>query len=345
MRTKLYHTYKGVILSFLDFSDNPTSTFKDIMGCVTIAHCLQNNIKTFCYQSSGNTAMSFARYANHVGIKTVLFYPKKNAYKIDETFLGKNVTTVEFDGSEVDLKGTFARFSKLTGIPVYPSFQNQIDGNKIAAYFLHENFLRTGKIFDWHVQSLSSGFGPYGYFEGFGEIMKVDPNFKPPKFMGVQQEAVCPYVRKFGSIPGNLNPSANVIEPTLFRTQPTPELFGRMDNLLTQFGGRLEVLLNNDYYKYHSFAIHLLQKKNIELHYVTTNEGPILSEAAPVICLSAVLKAIDDGKFKEGTNILISVTGGSRKPPTKKIKPQYEITPDVSNEVLLEIGKEFKSKL
>jgi len=131
------------------------------------------------------------------------------------------------------------------------------------------------------------------------DIMKVSEKCKSWSKLQTPQIPGCPtrsslsIVRKFGSIPGNLN-------------------------LLTQFGGRLEVLLNNDYYKYHSFAIHLLQKKNIELHYVTTNEGPILSEAAPVICLSAVLKAIDDGKFKEGTNILISVTGGSRKPPTKK---------------------------
>lgn len=85
-------------------TNNPSNTFKDTLGCVTFAHCVQNGIKMFCAQSSGNTAMSFIKYAAHTGVKMILFYPLKNQYKIDPKDVGDNVTLIEIDATEPELK-------------------------------------------------------------------------------------------------------------------------------------------------------------------------------------------------------------------------------------------------
>lgn len=61
-------------------------------------------------------------------------------------------------------------------------------------------------------------------YKGFAELKAAGSTMVPPKFLGIQQEAVCPYVRALGEIPANLDPHAPVIEPTLFRTEPTQNL-------------------------------------------------------------------------------------------------------------------------
>jgi threonine synthase len=104
--------YKGVDINLLDMTTaSPSNTFKDVMACVTFASAMEQGIKAFCCQSSGNTAMSFIKYANHTGMKMILFYPLKNAYKIDAVHISENITLIQLDATEAELKKTLAHFS------------------------------------------------------------------------------------------------------------------------------------------------------------------------------------------------------------------------------------------
>jgi threonine synthase len=78
------------------------------MACVTFASALQQGIPVFCAQSSGNTAMSFIKYSAHTGVKMVLFYPLKNAYKIDCTHVSDSIILVQVDATEAELKKILA---------------------------------------------------------------------------------------------------------------------------------------------------------------------------------------------------------------------------------------------
>jgi len=337
---------KGVNVSYLDMTTgNPSGTFKDTLACLTLANCLHNNIKAFCFSSSGNTGVSFAKYANHVGVKAILFYPKSSNYKLDHPSFGKNVTSVEVDGTEMEVKDILARFSKISTLPVMPTLQNQIDGNKFRSHFLHDHYLNTGIQYEWHAQSVSSAMGPFGFYDGILDIQQTDPSFKAPKFLAIQQEAVCPYVHRFGKFPEGYTPSTEIIEPTLFRTQPSPDLYERMEFILKTHGGQVDVLLNRELFQYQSFAIQKLQRKGIETNWVNTEKGPTMIESAGIICLSDVLKNIDQGKFEHGTSVLVGITGGQRKSPPQSFNPDHAILGNASDETLAELFKSFQQGL
>jgi threonine synthase len=337
---------KGVNVSYLDMTTgNPSGTFKDTLACLTLAHCLQNNIKAFCFSSSGNTGVSFAKYANHVGVKAILFYPKTSTYKLDHASFGKNVTAVEVNGTELQVKDVLARFSKVSGLPILPTLQNQIDGNKFRAHFLHEHYLNTGIQYDWHAQSVSSAMGPFGFYEGVEDIQKSDSTFKAPKFLAIQQEAVCPYVHRFGHFPEGHKAETEIVEPTLFRTQPSPDLYERMENILKTHGGKVDVLLNRELFQYQAFSIQKLQRKGIETHWVNTDKGPTMIEASGIICLSDVLKNIDQGKFEHGSSILVGITGGQRKTPPICFNPHHAILGTADDLTLSQLFKSFQEKL
>jgi threonine synthase len=102
---------------------NPTNTFKDTLSHLTFTYCVQNNIKIICAQSSGNTASSFIRYAAHTEVKLILFYLRTNSYKIDPSMVTKNVTLIEVEGSEPELKTILDQFSKASGIPIMPNLE------------------------------------------------------------------------------------------------------------------------------------------------------------------------------------------------------------------------------
>jgi threonine synthase len=339
-------TIKGINLSYLDMTTgNPSGTFKDTLACLTLAYCLHNNIKAFCFSSSGNTGVSFAKYANHVGVKAILFYPKSSAYKLDQASFGENVSAVEVDGTEMQVKDILGRFSKISGLPILPTLQNQIDGNKFRAYFLHEHYSKTGHQYDWHAQSVSSAMGPFGFYEGVEDIQKTDPTFKAPKFLAIQQEAVCPYVQRFGKFPEGHVVSTEIIEPTLFRSQPSPDLYERMENILKNHGGQVDVLLNKELAELQTASIKKLEEKGIETNWVNTKKGATMIESSGIICLSDVLKNVEQGIFEQGSSVLVGITGGQRKTPPQGFKPHHEITGAASDETLTSLFKNFQEKL
>lgn len=297
---------------------NPSATFKDFLGCLTFAYCLQNNISCICAQSSGNTAMSFIHYARkNPNIKLIQFYLTANSYKINPAVIPDNVTLVEVNSTESEMKCLLKRFSEITDIPIMPNSQLQMDANKIRAYFLTDYSSQSEIYFNWYVQSISSAYGPIGLYQGFKDIEKQQT---VPKFLAIQQEAVCPFARALGYIDED-DKKVEIIEPTLFRTHPG-ELIDRVKNILETYGGKIRVLTNDDFQLYLNEAIDLLLKNNIKI--TKTMDGNIL-EKAGILALAATLHEINDengGAISAHQNVLVGITGGTACPPTGKAKPK-----------------------
>lgn len=315
---------------------SPSSTFKDFLGCLTYAYCLQNKIDCICAQSSGNTAMSLIHYARkNPSIKLIQFYITRNAHKINPAFVPFNVILVEVNSTETEMKRILKRFSDVTGIPVMPTLKIQIDANKTRAYFLKDYCIQNRIPFHWYAQSLSSAYGPIGLYHGFQDI---GGTVSLPKLLGVQQQAVCPFARKLGFWHGSneKDEGVEIIEPTLFRTEPG-ELVDKVKNILDTWGGKIKVVTNQTFNQYLDEAITLLAKNNI---YITKTITGNVYEKSGILALTAILHEINSdnhGVFSPNENILIGITGGTGCPASRKPKPRQVLNENPTDEQLKQI--------
>ena len=310
---------------------NPSGTFKDFLGCLTFAYCLQNGIDCICAQSSGNTAMSLIHYARkNPSIKLIQFYLKENSYKINSKFVPDNVILIEINSSEAEMKRILKRFSDLTNIPIMPNFNIQIEANQIRAYIVNDYSNQNKIPFNWYVQSLSSAFGPLGLYHGFKSI---NSPLLIPKLLGIQQQARCPYARALGFYNEPIDENIPLLEPTLFRSEPG-DLVDKVKHILDTFGGKLKVLTNENFYQYIDEAISILSKNNI--HITKMIDGNIL-EKAGIIALAATLHEINQnnlGSFSGDENILIGITGGTACPALEKPIPKFIFNENPTDEQL-----------
>lgn len=266
----------------------------------------------FCAQSSGNTLTAFLRYTKHTGIGAVIFYPTANAYKIDPAMVHDNVLLVEVLGSEKDTKRAVARFSELSNLPMLPRPEHQLSANKLIAYWLRGYYQANPERFDWYMQSVSSGYGPFGFYTGCDELTT---SLQPPKLLAVQQEAVSPYVAALGELPIGCDVNAPMVEPTLFRSEPGEKLIGMMRSLMNKYGGRAKVLLNASLRRHMMPAAETLCSKGIPISYVKDGDATRILEMPGVMALSAFYDEVDQGKILRGERVLVAITGGSRKAP------------------------------
>lgn len=150
-------------------------------------------------------------------------------------------------------------------------------------------------------------------YQGYREMKEMNSELKVPQFLGVQQEAVCPFVERLGTLPEGRDPHVPILEPTLFRSNPTPDLVEFVKNILGDFGGDVKAILNTEYASYEATCIAFFQKLGIDLSIQLSEQGqPMLLEKAGLIALAGALQNIDRGLIREGETVLVAVTGGSR---------------------------------
>ena len=315
--------YKGVQLYFLDMSTGSTTgTFKDWVACATVAYCHQNGIKEFVTQSSGNTANALAQYCEKNKLKANIFYLKDNIYKIKPRCFEerKYVTVYEVSTTEKRMKELTAEFSNQNKIPWLPNLELQIKGNSIRADIINHVSKLHAIRFDWLSQALSSGYGVFGFYDGIRRLGK--DALSDYKFIGVQQTAVCPFVKRFSPHLVNSATLKNekVIERTLFRSTPTEQLYDLMDAILKEFGGELALISNADYSSISSLATNILSQSGMDVIRDVNGEH---YEKSGLINLVGVIKLIDEGIVKRGETVLVSVTGGCGNPPIEYITPDF----------------------
>jgi len=69
-------------------------------------------------------------------------------------------------------------------------------------------------------------------YQGYRDMKDQDRESHPPKFLGVQQEAVCPYALRSGTVPEERSSEVPILEPTLFRSKPTEDLYQGVEKIL-----------------------------------------------------------------------------------------------------------------
>ncbi len=316
--------YRGVIIDALDMSSgSKTGTFKDWAACATIAYCKHHQINKFVTQSSGNTANALAAYCSEFNQNVTIFYILSNSTKLKpQFFCDQNVLEIiAVDGSEARLKELTKEYSDSMEVPWLPRLEIQDLANSVRADFVLD-YIRSCNIFyDWHSQSLSSGYGVFGFYKGLQRIGWT----KGFKFLGVQQSRVSPFVNYFN--PDEFSDikmeEETLIEPTLFRSNPTQNLYIRMQNIIDIFGGDFSLVTNQNYENYLDISLKILLDSGIS---ITKNDKNEIIEKSGLINLIGVLKSIDNNIISQGERVLFSITGGCGKGPYGDIIPTRILT-------------------
>jgi threonine synthase len=304
--------YRGVGIDALDLSTlSTTGTFKDWVASIAVAEALVQQHRVVLVQSSGNTGNAVARYASNVGIRCLILYPTRSRRRIlPDLACLPGIDFIEVDASEEQIKRALADCSQQLAIPAIPSLHCQYEGNKLRAYFLRDAAAASGRRWDWHVQALSSAYGPLGFYRGVSEIQHRDPSVTTtPRFLGVQQEAVSPYVAALTG--AHSQTEAPMIEPTLFRLALTPALVNQMRRVCTTSNGTVRLLTNKRYLALEQHAIQVLEAAGVA---ITLDSNGEPRERAGLYSLAGTYDAIDHGLITPGDRALVVHTGGSGPP-------------------------------
>jgi len=299
--------YHGVNLFLLDLTTNSaTGTFKDWVAGYTVAHCIQHNIPGFVTQSSGNFANSIAHFANKFGIKVTILYPRLSRYKIiSEGHSDQYIKFIEVDKAEKEIKALTEELCAYLSLPWLPAFEHQVESNKIRAHFVQEYSSLKHIHFDYMSQALSSGFGIFGFYRGVCETEYFRIN-NSPAFIGIQQSMVPPFYRYIYNSNG-YEPDREMIEPTLFRSAPPVSFLEEMKNIVETSDGCIDLLYPEEFDLYLPVAESLFHEREIEI----TRIGGKIVEKSGLIALIGALKLIDSARIRIGSNVLVSVTGGT----------------------------------
>jgi threonine synthase len=303
--------YQDVAIDVLDLSTlSATGTFKDWVACLTVAACQQRGVPLFFSESSGNTGNALSLYAARAGVRCVILYPTACRGKIrDYAATLPNVRLIEVGAPEAVIKSRLAEISGRVGIPWLPVMDGQLESNKLRAFFLRDAARELGREWEWHAQALSSGYGVFGFYRGVAEIQDRDglAAMRPPRLLGVQQQAVCPYARALADRP--VTDGGAMVEPTLFRAAP-PEAFVReIRRICAQTAGTVLGVTNEEFFAREPAAIALLEAGGIGVEIDPCTASP--RERAGLYALTGVMHAVDHETIEPGSRVLVVFTGGA----------------------------------
>lgn len=321
-------SFDGFKISFLDLSTHTvTGTFKDSIGCIVAAYCLENGIKRFVCSTSGNTGNSLALYASRNKIRATIFYPKISRYKMDpETGNSPYVRFVEVDGPDSKVKEISKAYAEHSKLPLFPTFNHQIEANKIRAYFLMDYIRSTDNYFDWHVQALSGGYGVFGFYKGLEEINSKQFVYCP-RFLGVQQKAVSPFYKYFcGEEEPDGNDKDTMIEPTLYASQLNQTLFDEMNYICSHSQGMISRISSDIYQSYEPKILKLFSNNDLNVGYMRGKNELRLIEKAGLVTTAGVIEQFKSKKIKEDSHPLIVISGGMVPDRNTIFEPQWKVS-------------------
>lgn len=326
-------TYKGVDIFLLDETTlMQTGTYKSIDGCIYIALSRRRDLQRIAFSSGANTGMALTLYAQRFGMETFFFHPKSTLFKINTAWFKNPLAhLIAVDRVEKEVKQAARIFSELLSIPNGLETNWRFLGSKCRALAICEEMLKNNIKFAYLAQTVCAGFGPIGIYKMFSQLAaeNILKREDIPRFLGVQQKAISPMViawKEKRDYLSNTNGGSKEppIEPALYNTFPS-ETYPEMYKLLTEFGGELISISQDDYRRYSDLFISYLAKAGLELTEIMLDGKKELLEKAGVIAGVGVLKSIESGLIKKKTNVLCCFTGGIIKDFIPLLSPQYEI--------------------
>lgn len=304
---------------------NPSGSSKDRASGVAVLKAIEEKAPIIACSSTGNAASSCACQAAHMGLKAVIFVPKRAPIgKVTQISL-YGATLISVDG---DYKAAF-KLSK-EAIAKYGWYNRNaainpymIEGKKTVSMEIAEqlNF----EVPDWVAVSVGDGCTVGGVYKGFADFYKLGLIKRIPRILGVQSKGCEPFVIASKNNEPLKEADENTIADSIAVGIPRNPI--KALNAIKLSNGRWISVSDDDIIK----AMALLGK----------TEG-IFGEPAGVAAIAGIQEAIKEGIISKDETVAMIVTGNGLKDPLnaqKAIVPPTLMKPNLN-----ELDKFLKEK-
>ena len=275
---------------------NPTQSLKDRASVIACVKAKELGFETIACSSTGNAASSLAGNASKLGLKTVIFVPKRAP-------IGKLTQLMAFGSNLIKVNGDYKQAYNLSkeAIDHYGWYNRNaainphlIEGKKTVALEIAEQL--HFKPTDWVVISVGDGCSIGGVYKGFYDLFKLQMIDSIPKILGVQSEGCSPFVDAYHENRSLQETEENTIADSIAVGIPRNPIKG-MDAVKKSKGSYIKV-----------------SDKEImdAMKELGKCEG-VFAEPAAAASLAGVIKAKEKKLFKSDDSVTFIVTGNGLK--------------------------------
>ncbi len=194
---------------------NPTASLKDRASAVACLHAREMGRPILACASTGNAASSLAGNAARLGLKSVIFVPKRAP-------LGKLTQMMLFGATVISVDGDYKDAFRLSreAIAKYGWYNRNaainphlVEGKKTVALEIAEQLGFHAP--DWVAVSVGDGCTVAGVYKGFYDFWKLGLIEKIPKILGVQSSGCAPFVEAAAERRGLREAAENTIADSI----------------------------------------------------------------------------------------------------------------------------------
>ncbi len=288
--------YQTENLYFKDDGLNPTQSLKDRASVIACMKAKELGYDTIACSSTGNAASSLAGNAAKLGLKTVIFVPKRAP-------LGKLLQLKLYGADLIKVDGDYKNTFNLSKAAInhYKWYNRNaainphlVEGKKTVALEIAEqlNF----HVTDWVIVSVGDGCTIAGVYKGFYDLLKVGLISNIPKILGVQSEGCSPFYDAFHNNRNLEEVEENTIADSIAVGIPRNPIKGM--NAVKKSNGTFVKVTDDAIVN----AMKILAK----------NEG-IFAEPAAAASLAGFIKAREEKIIKNQESVTVIITGNGLK--------------------------------
>lgn len=314
----------GVAIYIIDESSRMhTNSFKALTAVECIADCCRQDVSEICCASGANTGMALAAYGARAGIRTHVFMPTANTWKLDGRHVGHDLCTVYGVDEPAMVKSLCDEFGRRTSMPITPTRAQRLraDHRRGALLIL---LMNEGLKVDWFAQAVSAGFGPIGIYDYVRRDGTTGLRHPVPRLLAVQQAANCVLAEHLRSrhpevVIESADPDGGLIVDTMYDRHPeTYGTFPAMERLLLDTQGAMVTVSQKEFMREFMddeagkiVSAHL-RSCGVKLVPVPDSSGqPRFRDNAGLLAIAGVVKAARSGRILPGEVVLCSFSGGA----------------------------------
>jgi threonine synthase len=303
---RIYYKFEGL---------NPTGSFKDRGMTMAISKAVEAGSKAVMCASTGNTSASAAAYAARCGLKCFVLIPEGKIAK------GKLLQAYRYGAKVIMIEGNFDKALELVqeitkegSITLVNSINPyRIEGQKTAAFEIVDDL---GDAPEYHALPVGNAGNITAYWKGYKEYKKVGKSEVLPKMLGFQAAGSAPIVLGHPvEKPETIATAIRIGNPASWKGAVAAR---------DESGGLIDMVTDEEITKAYRF--------------IAEREG-VFAEPACAAPVAGVIKLAKKGFFKEGSRIVITLTGAGLKDPDFALSfedPVYKVksTLDAVKEVI-----------
>ncbi|HOW59644.1 MAG TPA: threonine synthase [Candidatus Omnitrophota bacterium] len=297
---RIYYKFEGL---------NPTGSFKDRGMTMAISKAMEAGAKAVMCASTGNTSASAAAYACRCGLKCYVLIPEGKIAK------GKLLQAYRYGAKVIMIEGNFdqalelvkemTRDGKITLVNSINPFR--IEGQKTAAFEIVDDL---GDAPEYHAIPVGNAGNITAYWKGYKEYKKAGKSEILPKMIGFQAAGSAPIVLGHPvEKPETLATAIRIGNPASWQGAVAAR---------DESGGLIDMVTDEEITQAYRF--------------IAEREG-VFAEPACAAPVAGVIKLAKKKFFKEGTRIVITLTGAGLKDPEFALSfddPVYKVKSSIN---------------